>query len=81
MQLWIHISQEEDISYENGKESTFNLGSSYIRGHSPRGSESEQGENGLNFEKSNISFLQMHLLETLNQTLAHPEILNHLLDC
>jgi len=52
-----HASQEEDKSYENGKESTFNLGSSYIRGHSPRGSENEQGENGLHFEKSIHYFL------------------------
>lgn len=28
-----------------------------------------------------ISFLQTHLLGTLNQTSAHPEILNHHLDC
>ena len=29
-----HASHEEDKSYESGKESTLNLGSSYIRGHS-----------------------------------------------
>lgn len=76
-----HASQEEDKSYESGKESTLNPGSSYIRGHSPCGPESEQGEDGLNVEKSSISFLQTHLPGTLNQTPAHPEILNHRLDC